>query len=336
MTTYCQLTLCAINISEWDGKVVLRFQALPIKEVWVSPSVMRCLLTVGCRSTQPLPLYHHGHTDTSAAVPEWHWWQEGARKSCQTGEKQTPFITLSFKQTWSQKPHGHQKTPTEKSSWCPPACDGWLEAAHLLAKVWLPHQGSQCEAFWQHNVRLHDIRKDKCQMGYLLQHVLKTKTAGQIHYHLPIHSFLHCGSFKRQISDSKGRQRESTSDRSFVKKCISFGSHFHPSHLNGSVPCCSLSPEGWIFSAFAAVRGKPTPHRDLPICLQASPQRHTGSSHFDGCFRNRSRHLWLVFEWQCNTRAMDAKKWHWLGKLCSTAGLQDFKIDCNIVLECFF
>lgn len=258
MTTYCQLTLCAINISEWDGKVVLWFQALPIKEVCVSPSITtRCLLTVGCRSTQPLPLYHHGHTDTSAAVPEWHWWQEGARRSCQTGEKLTPFITRSFKQTWSQKPHGHQKTPTEKSSWCPPACDAWLEAAHLLAKVWLPHQGSQCEAFWQHNVRLHDIRKDKCQMGYLLQHALKTKTAGEIHYHLPIHYFLHCGSFKRQISGSKGRQRESTSDRSFVKKWISFGSHFHPSHLNSSVPCCSLSPEGWIVSASLLWGGSP-------------------------------------------------------------------------------
>lgn len=66
---------------------------------------------------------------------------------------------------------------------------------------------------------------------------------------------LHCGSFKRQILHSEGRQRESTSDRSFVKRCISFGSHFHPSHPSGSVPCCSSSPEGWIFSA-SLLRGR--------------------------------------------------------------------------------
>lgn len=98
-----------------------------------------------------------------------------------------PFTIHSFKQIWSQK---WQKAPTEKPFfWCPPVRDGWLEAAHFLADVQLPHQGSRCEALWQHDLRLHDVRKDKRQTGSLLPYAVKTKTAEEVYYNLPIHSF---------------------------------------------------------------------------------------------------------------------------------------------------
>lgn len=114
MTTPCQLALCAINISEEDRKVVLRFQALPIKAVWVSRSIpVGCLLTVCCRGAQPLPLHPRGHTDTSAAVLVWHGGPREPEGAAKLGGN-PPFITSSFKQTWSQKQRGHQKAPTEK------------------------------------------------------------------------------------------------------------------------------------------------------------------------------------------------------------------------------
>lgn len=97
---------------------------------------------------------------------------------------------------------------------------------------------------------------------------------------------LHCGSFKRQISHSEGRRRESTSDRSFVRRCASFGSDFHPSHLNGSIPSVVPRLLEAESECLTAAGGMPTHLRDLPVCLQASPQRHTVFSHFDGCFRN--------------------------------------------------
>lgn len=145
---------------------------------------------------------------------------------------------------------------------------------------------------------------------------------------------LNFGNFKIQILCSKGRERESTSIRNFLRRCISFGSHFHPGHPNISMPCCSLPPEGWSCSASLQGGGPPTTDTFQPVC--SHHHRHVQFCLlFDGHFCNCWRHLWLVFELQSKTRMIDTKKWHWPGKPCLTAGLQDFQTDCNIALECF-
>lgn len=84
---------------------------------------------------------------------------------------------------------------------------------------------------------------------------------------------LNFGSFRIQILCSKGREHESTSVRSFVRRCISFGSRFHPGHPNISMPCCSLAPEGRLQCLPGG--GKPTHYKHLPACLQPSPQTRT-------------------------------------------------------------
>lgn len=136
-------------------------------------------------------------------------------------------------------PHRVLAAPPRRSMWCPfPA---WLE-------------NTQCQKR-QMSKGISPPRccKDKDSRGSIMQ---------------PPHPLLLlCGIFKRQILQWRKTAWESTSDRSFVKRCISFSSHFHPRHSNNSDPCCSLSPKGWISSA-SLLRGECPPITQIsqPVC----------------------------------------------------------------------
>lgn len=119
---------------------------------------------------------------------------------------------------------------------------------------------------------------------------------------------------------------------SFVKRCMSFCSYFHPSHPKISIPYCTSSPKG--FSALLLQGGCPLiseisrsvcshHRRDVQACLTLMAAFVT-TKDISGLFLNCDATL----EWwtQRNGSALAN---------CSTAGLQDFQANCNIILECF-
>jgi len=143
MTTPHYLALCAINISEWDGKVMLlpsSTHKADLGKSWyynemLTHGVLQEVLSIClCTTTASLTLVLLYQCDAGGL------WEPGEAAKLR---ENPPFITHAFKQPWSEKRHGHQKAPTKKPFfWCSPMHDGWLETAHLLADVELPHQES--------------------------------------------------------------------------------------------------------------------------------------------------------------------------------------------------
>lgn len=64
---------------------------------------------------------------------------------------------------------------------------GWKQHTSLLMSS-CPIKEADVKPFGN-NLRLHDISKDNCQTGSLLQRAVKTKTAGEVYNNVPIHSF---------------------------------------------------------------------------------------------------------------------------------------------------
>lgn len=158
--------------------------------------------------------------------------------------------------------------------------EGWS----LLTEVWLPHQAGQWEALCLHNLRLHDVRKDKCQRESLFQDAVKTDSRGCI-VQPPHPLLLLCGSFKRCILQWRKTAWEYLWQE-LCKEEYQLQLTFPSKTLKQLQSPLFLLSQRLNLQCFTAVGWMPTHDRDLPACLQASPQRHTDLSHFDGCFCN--------------------------------------------------
>lgn len=212
-------------------------------------------------------------------------------------------LTLWCTQTWVQDQKGHQRATTEKPFWCPQSMrDGWRQNTSSQ-RSGCPNKEVNEKPFacitWDYT--MSEKRNVK---GDLSSKVLRRQRQ-QGKYNATSPSFTLWKLQKAYLIVKENSMRVPLTWA--LWRGVSASAHISIQDTP-TAPIPLVPPLLKVESpVFHCLGWMPTHDRDLPACLQASPQRHTDLSQFDGCFCNHYRHLWLVFELQCNTRVMDTE-----------------------------